>query len=87
MTLVGPLPWGSGGHGKSKNLLSSDKGRDGSMKRLSSVSIAQQTLRLACQDGQPAPLQGAYCGNDDRRADDEASSSLARRIKALPRST
>jgi hypothetical protein len=34
------LPWSSGGHDKSKNPVNNHKGRDGSMKRLSIVSIA-----------------------------------------------
>ena len=44
LTNVGPLPWGSGGHDKSKNRVNNRNGRDGSMKRLSIVSIALVAL-------------------------------------------
>ena len=44
LTLVGPLPWGSGGQDKSKQPVNNHKGRDGRMKRLSIVSLALVAL-------------------------------------------
>jgi hypothetical protein len=44
MTIVGPLLCGSGGHDRSKNTVNNHKGGDGSMKRLSIVSIALVAL-------------------------------------------
>jgi hypothetical protein len=44
MTMVGPLPWGPGGHDKRRNPVNDHNGRDGSMKRLSIVSLALVAL-------------------------------------------
>src|SRR6516225_12323133 len=43
-TIVGPLPWSSGGDNKGKKPLNHHKGKDGSMKGSSIVSIALVAL-------------------------------------------
>src|SRR5262249_51387606 len=52
--LVGPLPWSSSGHDKSKKPVNNHKGRDGSMKRLSIVSLALVALVGSAVGGYPA---------------------------------
>ena len=44
LTIVGPLPWGSGGHDKRRSPVNDHNGRGGSRKRLSIVSIALVAL-------------------------------------------
>ena len=44
LTIVGPLPWDSGGHDRSKKPVNNHKRRDGSVKRLSIVSLALAAL-------------------------------------------
>jgi hypothetical protein len=61
LTLVGPLPWGSGGQDKSKKPVNNHKGKDGSMKRLSIVSLALVAL-VGSAVGLSAAESGTFTG-------------------------